>query len=1710
MADARCIIVERAGVDLSDEYAESDPTTDELLVKGIKTTSTILTFEDSTNGSVTLSDLLSDELVKVTSNDTTPGYLFSKVVGTSGKIVITELNDGSDEDLKINIGTDVFDTSINDTDDITEGTTNLFYIDERVDDRVASLLIGGTSITLTYDDSAGSITIDNDFAEQVRTSASDSLPEFLEDKLVSGIGISLVTLVDSAGVETIEISASGVSITDELVKITSNDTTPGFLLDKVVGASGKIVLTELFDGFDEDLEISLGGDIFDKTVDDSDDITEGTTNLFFTEERVDDRVASLLVGGISITLTYDDSAGSITIDNDFAEQVRVSASDSLPEFLEDKLVSGTGISLSTLTDSAGVQTVEISASGASLTDELVKVTSNDTTPGFLFDKVVGASGKIVITELFDGFDEDLEISLGSDVFDKSVDDSDDITEGIVNLFFTDERVDDRVATLLVGGTSISISYDDSAGSVTIDNDFAEEVRVSGTDVTPGFLEDKIVSGTGITTTVLIDSFGFETLEISASGASLTDELVKVTSNDTTPGYLFDKLVGASGKIVLTELNDAGDEDLEISLGGDVFDKTVDDTDDLTEGVINLFFTSERVDDRVASLLVGGTSITLTYDDSAGSITIDNDFAEEVRVTGSDITPGFLDDKIVGGIGITTTVLVDSFGVETLEISASGASLTDELIKVTSNDTTPGFLFDKLVGAVGKIVLTELFDGGDEDLEISLGGDVFDKSVDDTDDITEGSINLFFTDERVDDRVAGLLVGGTSITLTYDDSAGSITIDNDFPEQVRVSVVDSLPGYLEDKIVAGSGISLATLTDSSGFQIVEISAPGSSTDELVKVTSNDTTPGFLFDKLVGATGKIVLTELFDGSDEDLEISLGGDVFDKSVDDSDDITEGVTNLFFTEERVDDRVAALLIGGTSITLTYDDSAGSITIDNDFAEQVRVTVSDSTSGFLDDKVVSGIGITTTVLVDSAGVETLEISASGASLTDELVKVTSNDTTPGFLFSKLVGASGKIVLTELSDGGDEDLEISLGGDVFDKSVDDTDDITEGVTNLFFTDERVDDRVASLLVGGTSITLTYDDSAGSITIDNDFAEEVRVSGVDSLPGFLEDKLVAGTGISLATLTDSSGFQTVEISAPGSSTDELVKVTSNDTTPGFLFDKLVGATGKIVLTELFDGGDEDLEISLGGDVFDKSVDDTDDITEGITNLFFTDERVDDRVAALLIGGTSITLTYDDSAGSITIDNDFAEEVRVSAVDSLPGFLEDKFVSGSGITLTTLTDSSGFQVVEIAAPGSSTDELVKVTSNDTTPGYLFDKLVGVSGKIVLTELFDGGDEDLEISLGGDVFDKSVDDTDDITEGTTNLFFTDERVDDRVAALLIGGTSITLTYDDSAGSITIDNDFAEEVRVSAIDSLPGFLEDKLVAGTGISLSTLTDSSGFQTVEIFASGASLTDELVKVTSNDTTSGFLFDKLVGASGKIVITELFDGGDEDLEISLGGDVFDKTIDDSDDITEGSINLFFTDERVDDRVAALLIGGTNITLTYDDSAGSITIDGDVVSIDDLSDVDTTTTTPNTDDLLTFNGSNWVPVAPEDFEQLQTWVHNGGMTNLQATGTERTSWGAFQATAGIAVLRDGELIGFSASLTGPRTSGTATFEITINNVAQTGAGQTFDIDGTNTTSNKLEFSTPISFSAGDIISVHAITSSFAPNSSDATVSFWYRDT
>ena len=69
---------------------------------------------------------------------------------------------------------------------------------------------------------------------------------------------------------------------------------------------------------------------------------------------------------------------------------------------------------------------------------------------------------------------------------------------------------------------------------------------------------------------------------------------------------------------------------------------------------------------------------------------------------------------------------------------------------------------------------------------------------DTDNLSEGSSNLYFTNERVDDRVNALLTAGTNVSLTYDDAANTLTITStDTNTQLTQEQVEDFVGGMLD-------------------------------------------------------------------------------------------------------------------------------------------------------------------------------------------------------------------------------------------------------------------------------------------------------------------------------------------------------------------------------------------------------------------------------------------------------------------------------------------------------------------------------------------------------------------------------------------------------------------------------------------------------------------------------------------------------------------------------------------------------------------------------------------------------------------------------------------------------------------------------------------------------------------------------------------------
>ena len=375
----------------------------------------------------------------------------------------------------------------------------------------------------------------------------------------------------------------------------------------------------------------------------------------------------------------------------------------------------------------------------------------------------------------------------------------------------------------------------------------------------------------------------------------------------------------------------------------------------------------------------------------------------------------------------------------------------------------------------------------------------------------------------------------------------------------------------------------------------------------------------------------------------------------------------------------------------------------------------------------------------------------------------------------------------------------------------DTDALTEGSTNLYFTNERVDDRVDALITGGTGITATYDDAGNILTLSTtqaDINTDNVTEGTTNLfttAARTRTHFTYGNGIALA----GSGELTVTQSQI--STDNVTEGSTN------LFTTAARTRGHISVTGdlAYNASTGVISYTIPTTIASISNHDTGDLTEG-TNLYYTDERVDDRVNALITAGTGLTKTYDDASNTYTLAFSFSEFDTDSVVEGSTNLFTTAARTRTHFTYGTgITHSGG--TLSVTQADIDTDNITEGSSNLFTTAARtrthFTYGTGIthsSGTLSVTQSDIDTDNVTEgstnlfttaartrghISVGGDLaynsgtgvisFTERTDaqvntladaritaaDTDDLSEGSTNLYYTNARADARVVAGITG---------------------------------------------------------------------------------------------------------------------------------------------------------------------------------------------------------------------------------------------------------------------------------------------------------------------------------------------------
>ena len=724
-------------------------------------------------------------------------------------------------------------------------------------------------------------------------------------------------------------------------------------------------------------------------------------------------------------------------------------------------------------------------------------------------------------------------------------------------------------------------------------------------------------------------------------------------------------------------------------------EVVDSSGDLTAAAFGTA-ALEAIDDQVNTLLTAGTGVSLSYDDSAGTLTISG---QQGDITG-----------IVAGNGLTGDA---SSGEATLNVVAGNgliANANDVTIdtSITADLDTSQTLTNKTLGTPiinGTISGTAILDqdnmASNSNTHLATQQSIkayVDSSVagkDNTDEITEGSSNLYFTNERVDDRVDALLSAGVNVAITYDDANGDLEIrvpyeniqdtvgaqiaTNGTHTGLTATYDDANDGaidlavstsHVRGLISAGGDLSYNSSTGVISFtnDAGDISSVVAGTGMTGGGTSGDVTVNVIGgDGITANANDIALSSSVAG--DGLSFSSGTlavGVDDSSIEiDSDSLqvkAGGITNAMLAgsinEGKLAGGIANDKLANSSITIdgTAVSLGGNITTTN--TQLTTEQVEDIVGGMLD-----GTETGISVSYDDTNGNLDFVIGSGVITNDMLEGSIAN--------SKLAGsiANAKLANSSITIDGQS---VALGGSVT-------------TTNTQLSTENVEDIVGGMLDGTeTGISVSYDDTDGNldfVVANSDFALTGDVTGTATQTA-KGDVTIATTiaANSVALGTDTTGNYVAGVSA---GTGVSVSGSGEGATSTVSIGQAVGTSDNVQFGNLVLSGN----LTVNGST----------VTNSATNTTIEDQLIElgtgnsgsaSGDAGLVIergSDANVFLGWDESADAITFGTGTFTGASSGDLTITPSA-----VNTGALTITNATNSGGTArniYQSTSAPGSS---------------------------------------------------------------------------------------------------------------------------------------------------------------------------------------------------------------------------------------------------------------------------------------------------------------------------------------------------------------------------------------------------------------------------------------
>ena len=883
-----------------------------------------------------------------------------------------------------------------------------------------------------------------------------------------------------------------------------------------------------------------------------------------------------------------------------------------------------------------------------------------------------------------------------------------------------------------------------------------------------------------------------------------------------------------------------------------------ETDNLKSGVLDTDLTSVSTsDDTLASAKAIKTYVDaaitaedLDISDGSNSGSIDLDSETLGLLGGTGVTSALSGNNITFSIGqaVGTSDNVQ-FGTVTANLTGQASDISNHSTSDLSEGTNKYFTDARSYTAFDTRLATKDTDDLSEGNSLYYTEARWDSRLAQktTDNITEGSSNLYFTNERTDDRVSALIQNGTGLTWVYDDAAGTLT-----------------------GTVSLSTFNTSQLSESGNLYYTDARARAAISENSAQLSYNS------------STGVLTYTQ---GN-------------------SDTVSEGSTNLFYTDTRVATKIDSYVDKAFVDALNVVAASAS-------GNAATATALATTRTFS----ITGDATASAQNFDGSGNVTLSLT-----IDDDAVALGTKTT--GNYVATIAGTTNEI---EVTGSGSETAAVTIG---LPNNVSIANDLTVA---------------GDLTVNGD---LTYLDTTNLKIEDNLFELNSNLTGVpvnDS--GMLINR---GSSDNAVFIWDESAdkFTLGLTTADGSATGNITLASL-----GTLVANVEGAiTGNVT-----------------GQVSTLSNHDTDNLSEGSSNLYFTNVRARSAISA------SGDISYNSSTGVISFT---ASAAPVTSVNSATG----------AVVLDTgdIAESGNLYYTDARARAAISEGSTQLSYN--------------SGTGVLT--FTQGN------------------TDTVSEGSSNLYYTDARVatkiDSYVDKAFVDNLSVVAaSATGNAGSATI----LQTARTIAGVSFDGS------ANISLDTSNITeDSSYLYYTDARANSAidarvnkAFVDALNVVAASAT--GNAGSATVLANARTIAGVSFDGS---ANITL----------DTADITEDASALYFTNararsaisvsgslaynsstgvlsftQRTDAEVQALITAGTGVSV----SSGAVSI-GQAVATSD------SPTFSN----LTLNGTGSVKVPSGTTGQRDGSPANGmfryNTTDAQFEGYADGAWGAIAGSGG----------------------------------------------------------------------------------------------